>query len=150
MSQPSLFWFENVEHRAHPWPGLNWVTTLIAVPDVKKARDLYVAAFNFVSIFDNPNPTDPDDFITTRMRYRGANFVLNKEGTDSDAQAPATSGSVSPFVFYIYIDNTEVAYDQALKCGMTSMLEPHDTPWGDRRARVRCPFGYVWDLAHRL
>jgi PhnB protein len=150
LSQTNLTWFDNVEFRTHPWPGLNWVTTLIQVPDVRRARDLYINAFNFVSIFDLPDPEDSGNFVMTRLRYRGANFVLNKEGTDYDGKAPSTSKSPPPFVFYVYVDDADATYKQSLKAGMTSVIEPGATYWGDRRARVTCPFGYVWDIAQRV
>lgn len=148
MDLNNTFWFENVEMRAHPWPGLNWVTTMLSVPDVKHARDLYMAAFNFVPIFDSTNQDGV--FVTTRMRYRGANFVLVKEDLDFDGCAPSVSGAQSPFYFYVYVDNCESSYEQAIKLGFTTFIEPSDTPWGDRRCRLKCPFGYVWDLAHRI
>ncbi|MDT7802999.1 MAG: PhnB protein, partial [Actinomycetota bacterium] len=33
-------------------------------------------------------------------------------------------------------------------CGATSLEEPADTPYGDRRAMVRDPFGNVFQIAH--
>ncbi len=147
----NLFWFENVEFRAHPWPGLMWITTLIQVPDVQAARDLYTQVFNFVSIFDNPNPQNPEELIMSRMRYRGANFVLSKEGLDYEGGlAPATSNTAPPFVFYVYVDDVDETYKKALKAGMKSVKEPHMAPWGDLKARLQCPSGYLWDIAKRM
>ncbi|MBX9804580.1 MAG: VOC family protein [Alphaproteobacteria bacterium] len=150
MSTDNLMWFENVEARPHPWPGLIWVTSVINLPDVKKARDLYIKAFNFVSIFDFPDPQDASNFVMTRLRYRGANFVINKVGSDYEGQAPATSNTPSPFLFYVYFDDVDAIYKQAVEAGMTSVMKPDDTFWGDRRARLTCPFGYVWDIAQRV
>lgn len=150
MNSDNLFWFDNVEFRTHPWPGLNWVTTMLQVPNVKKARDLYVAAFNFVPIFELPNSSDMSQFDMVRLRYRGANFVIVTEGNDYEGQAPVTSKAAPPFVFYVYVDDAETSYQQAVKSGMTSLIETGETFWGDMRARVRCPFGYIWDIAHRI
>lgn len=150
MQEKSMFWFDNVESRPHPWPGLIWVTAALNVPDVAKARDTYVEAFGFVPIFEAPNPESPDEIVMVRMRYRGANFVLTKEGFDYEGKAPVTSGSQSPFSFYVYFDDVDATYQQALNSGMTSLMEPEETYWGDKRARLRCPFGYVWDIAHRV
>lgn len=142
-----LFWFDNVEIRPHPWPGLNWVTPILQFPDVKKARDLYIDAFNFVSIFDQ---ADGDEIVVTRLRYRGTNFLMAKEGLDYPGQSPATSQSAPHFNYYIYVDNLDATYKKALELGMTSVFEAAETPWGDSRARLRCPFGYIWDIAQRL
>lgn len=150
MQNKSMFWFDNIESRPHPWPGLIWVTAMINVPDVATARDLYSSVFGFVPIFEAHDPENLDEIVFARMRYRGANFVVTKEGFDYEGQAPATTGTTSPFSFYVYVDDVAATYEQALAAGMTSVLKPDVMFWGDKRARLRCPFGYVWDLAQRL
>lgn len=149
-SQENPFWFDNVEVRPHPWPGLNWITPVLSFSDVRKARDLYVNVFQFVPIFDLPDPVDPENFVTTRLRYRGTNFLLTKEGLDSDAKSPAASHAPSSFNFYVYVDDVDKVYKKGLQYGMKSILEPKETFWGDLRARLTCPFGYVWDIAQRI
>lgn len=143
-----LFWFENVEQREHPWPGLNWLTATISLPDVKQARDAYVKAFGFVSIYDKPN--SEGGLATARLRYRGANVLLTQEGTFGYASCPAKSNTTSPLIFYVYVDDTRAAYDRALSAGFTSLEAPYETPWGDMCCRVQCPWGYMWDLAHKI
>lgn len=141
-------WFDNVEFRTHAWPGLMWVTPCIQVPDVKKAQALYVEVFSFVPIFEAAGP-DSDELMMTRMRYRGANFVITKEGFDYEGKAPSTNQTSSPLLFYVYVDDVDETYKMGIKAGMKSMIEPGETYWGDRRARLKDPFGYVWDIAKR-
>ncbi|MCE5294289.1 MAG: hypothetical protein LLF94_06710 [Chlamydiales bacterium] len=150
MSTVNTFWFENVEIRPHPWPGLNWVTTIVSVPDVKKARDLYINTFGFVNIFEADNPKNTEELVTVRLRYRGSNILVVKEGLDFEGTSPAATGSTPSCVFYIYVDDVKSVYANALKLGMTSVLEPNMTFWGDLRARLRCPFGYIWDIAQKV
>lgn len=150
LSQTNPFWFDNVELRPHPWPGLNWITTIIPVPDVRQARDFYVNVFSFVPIFDLPDPENPIQSNTTRLRYRGTNFLLVTEGLDYEGKSPASSSTISPFVFYVYVDDVEAVYKKGLQSGMKSLQEPNETFWGDWRARLSCPFGYVWDIAKRI
>jgi PhnB protein len=54
-----------------------------------------------------------------------------------------------PAFLYIYVDDADVVYGRALDAGATSLEEPLDTPYGDRRAMVRDPFGNVFQIAHR-
>lgn len=150
MENKNLSWFDNVEIRPHPWPGLNWMTAILQVPDVKKARDLYIEVFQLVPIFDLPDPKNEKEFITTRLRYRGSNILLAKEGLDYDGKAPAANLSQPSIVFYLYVDNVDEVYQRALKNGMKSLAEPKETFWGDYRARLQCPMGYIWDIALRL
>lgn len=55
-----------------------------------------------------------------------------------------------PAFLYVYVDDTDARYGRAMAAGAVSLEEPVDTPYGDRRAMVRDPFGNVYQLAHRL
>jgi len=54
-----------------------------------------------------------------------------------------------PAFLYVYVDDADVAYRRALDAGAASLEEPLPTPYGDRRAMVRDPFGNVFQIAHR-
>jgi PhnB protein len=55
-----------------------------------------------------------------------------------------------PAFLYVYVNDTDVAYQRALDAGALSLEAPFDTPYGDRRGMVRDPFGIVFQIAHRL
>ena len=52
-----------------------------------------------------------------------------------------------PTAIYLYVDDVDATYEQALKAGGTSMLEPTDQPYGDRSAWVKDPYANVWYIA---
>jgi len=54
-----------------------------------------------------------------------------------------------PAFLYLYLDDADGAYQRALDAGAVSVEAPRDTPYGDRRAMVRDPFGNIFQLAHR-
>jgi hypothetical protein len=60
------------------------------------------------------------------------------------------AGAREPFpaFLYVYVDDADAVYRRALAAGAVSLEEPLDTPYGDRRAMVRGPFGNVWQIAH--
>ena len=147
MDPNNLNWFDNVEARPHPWPGLMWVTPMFAVPDVTKAKNFYRAAFGMVPIFELADEQGTECFV--RMRYRGANFCLTKENFDGDMEAPCTTQHRSPCLMYLYVDDAEKSYETALSLGAESLFHPQLTFWQDLRARIRCPFGYIWDIAEK-
>lgn len=62
-----------------------------------------------------------------------------------------SAGEREPFpaFLYVYVDDTDTAYRRALDAGASSMEQPLDTPYGDRRAMVRDRFGNVFQIAHR-
>jgi PhnB protein len=55
-----------------------------------------------------------------------------------------------PAFLYIYVDDADAAFHRAIAAGATSIESPSDTPYGDRRAMVRDPFGNVFQVAHRV
>lgn len=52
-----------------------------------------------------------------------------------------------PTAIYLYVDDVDTTYEQALKAGGVSMLAPSDQPYGDRNAWVKDPFDNVWYIA---
>lgn len=52
-----------------------------------------------------------------------------------------------PSAIYLYVEDVDTTYKQALSAGATSALEPTDQPYGDRSAWVNDEFGNVWYLS---
>jgi uncharacterized glyoxalase superfamily protein PhnB len=48
---------------------------------------------------------------------------------------------------HIYVEDTDAAYQRALKAGATSISEPQDHEYGERGAGVKDPFGNYWYIA---
>jgi PhnB protein len=54
-----------------------------------------------------------------------------------------------PAFLYVYVEEADSTYRRAVEGGAVSIEEPKDTPYGDRRATVRDPWGNVWQIATR-
>ena len=146
---PTPNWFDHVDARPAPWPGLNWLTTMIYVTDVPLAVNTYTDLLGFVSIFELPNDDGGLDFA--RMRYRGNNITIAREGTfDHDGRAPSTTGATPPSMFYLYVDDADAICSAAPDLGCTVIEPPTEQFWGDIRARIADPFGHIWDVATRI
>jgi len=52
-----------------------------------------------------------------------------------------------PAFLYVYVDDVDAAYRRALDAGATSIEEPVDLPYGDRRGMVKDPWGNLWQIA---
>jgi PhnB protein len=52
-----------------------------------------------------------------------------------------------PAFLYLYVDDIDATYRRALKAGATSLEEPQDMPYGDRRGMVEDPWGNIWQIA---
>jgi PhnB protein len=64
--------------------------------------------------------------------------------------SPATEREAFPAFLYIYVDDADAAYARAINAGATSLEEPLDTPYGDRRGMVRDPLGNIFQIAHQV
>lgn len=150
MQNKKIDWFKNVEHRAHPYFGLNWLTTTLSVPDVSRAIEFYTEVIEMVAIYELEDEKT-GELLFARIRYRGNNFVLNKENWDFNAVAPITSGQAPPFVFYLYVDDVKTLVEEIRKDTDSKIItEPEMQFWGDLKARIQDPFGYIWDLAEKI
>jgi uncharacterized glyoxalase superfamily protein PhnB len=54
---------------------------------------------------------------------------------------------VTSCFLYLYVEDADAAYRRAIEAGATSVEEPADMPYGDRRAMVEDPGGNVWQVA---
>jgi PhnB protein len=52
-----------------------------------------------------------------------------------------------PAFLYIYVEDADLTYRHALDKGATSVEEPRDLPYGDRRAMIRDRWGNTWQIA---
>lgn len=52
-----------------------------------------------------------------------------------------------PAFLYVYMEDADTAFRLALEQGAKSLEKPHDTPYGDRRAMIRDPWGNLWQIA---
>jgi uncharacterized glyoxalase superfamily protein PhnB len=50
---------------------------------------------------------------------------------------------------YVYVSDLDSVYRRALERGATSIEEPFDTPYGDRRSMVEDKWGNTWQIAVR-
>jgi len=55
----------------------------------------------------------------------------------------------TPAFLYVYVEDVDATFRRALEAGADSIEEPAETPYGDRRAMVKDPFGNDWQFATR-
>jgi PhnB protein len=53
-----------------------------------------------------------------------------------------------PAFLYVYVADADQTYRRAIAAGAETLEAPVNTPYGDRRAMVRDPFGNVFQIAH--
>ena len=63
---------------------------------------------------------------------------------------PEDESGVVSTILYVYVPDTDVSYDKALKAGATSVREPADQYYGDRSAAILDPCGDTWYIATHM
>ncbi|MCE2503247.1 MAG: VOC family protein [Chlorobi bacterium] len=85
------------------------------------------------------------------LRSESENEIMHAEVVIGDSTimlADATSEyRPSPTTLYIYDEDTDKRYEQALVAGASSIYEPHDEEYGVRAAGVKDQFDNRWWLA---
>ena len=115
---------------AAPRQGFHSVTPRIVVADVA-AQVAFLRA-----VFDATGDCHADRPAEIRI---GDSLVM---------VTPAGTRDLFSAFLYVYTDDADATYRRALAAGAVRLEEPLDTPYGDRRAMVRDPFGNVWQIAH--
>src|SRR5262245_4812683 len=64
--------------------------------------------------------------------------------SDVGIRKPSTS------FLYVYVEDTDKTCRKALEAGATSLEEPADMPYGDRRGMFEDPWGNTWQAATHL
>jgi PhnB protein len=112
-------------------PGFHSVTPRMVVSDAAGAVEFLRATFDAVGEVEVGRPAE--------VRI-GDSLVM---------VTPADERELFPAFVYVYVDDADLVYRRALDAGAVSLEAPLDTPYGDRRAMVRDPFGNVFQIAHR-
>jgi len=97
------------------------------------------------------------DFVTTAfdgrelMRHAEGDMIMHAKVQIGDSVIELGEARYPtqplPTAIYLYVNDVDTMYEQALEAGGTSMLAPTDQPFGDRNAWIKDPFDNVWYIA---
>jgi len=76
-------------------------------------------------------------------------IMLSDPFPQASTKTPKDLGGTSVNIF-LYVDDIDAAYKQAIDAGATSLMEPDDMFWGDRFGSVEDPFGHTWTIATHI
>jgi len=125
--------------------GMHTLTPNLVLSDCAKAIDFYKKALGAQEVSRMPSP-DGKSIWHAELRVGDSVFFLQDEMPGMSRPAP-TAAEPSPVTMWLYVQDADRAYRQAVDSGAKSMMEPADMFWGDRCAGVADPFGYAWSFA---
>lgn len=134
--------------------GNRWYIATTVVPLSQIDKDLHTVTV----YFHPPKAQQLIDFLTNAF---GAEQIMRSDSGDGaiyhakvrigdsviEMGDARYEGQSMPTAIYLYVDDVDATYEQALKAGGTSVLPPADQPYGDRNAWVQDPFDNIWYIA---
>lgn len=110
--------------------GWGTVTRRIVTPDVEGLVQFLRAVFDAQGECHAGAPTE--------MRIGDSTIMISEGGARRE---------VAPAFLYVYVADADRTYARATGLGAMSIEAPLGTPYGDRRAMVRDPWGNLWQIA---
>jgi PhnB protein len=118
------------------------VAPLLAVRRGVAAIEFYKTAFGAVEIFRTESP---DGAVVAQLSIGACDFWLADEAPEHQNFSPESLGG-STVRMVLVVDDPDVAFNQALAAGATSLWPVVDQRYGWRIGRVVDPFGHHWEI----
>lgn len=120
----------------------------LSVRDAAKAIAFYQTAFGATERF-RLTDKNTGNVGHAELTICGGLVMLSEENPQWGNKAPPTLGG-TPITFCLMVDDTDAAFDRAVKAGATPLMPPADQFYGFRSASVVDPFGHQWMVQHEV
>lgn len=92
------------------------------------------------------------EFVKQSFNAREIRIVKQPDGVVKNAEILVDNSMLMhlkiiptlPLHFYMYVDNIDMIYRQAIQAGALSLMEPADQFYGERTSGVSNPYGNTW------
>jgi PhnB protein len=130
------YWHIATPKRWTPGPeGLRSVQPYLHLREAHKMIPFLETAFSAENLGAHKSP----EGLVLHATIRIGNATLELSEAQGEFQP-------KPCLLHVYVPDADAMYAQALRAGATSVEPPTDTPYGDRSAAVKDPFGNTWYL----
>lgn len=128
--------------------GFHTATPYLIFKDAAKAIEFYKKAFGATEL---ERIADPDGNIRhAEFKIGDSPFMMTQETAEyPDWLSPESRGG-TPVHFYLYVEDCDALFNQAIAAGAKELLPMKDQFYGDRSGGVTDPFGHVWYVATRI
>lgn len=124
--------------------GYHTLTPFITVRNAARAIEFYKRAFGAKELTRMDGPQGKIGHA--ELKIGDSIFMLGDEMPGMGNRSPESLGGTAGGIF-IYVDNVDAVYDQAVAAGAKADQRPTDMFWGDRYGKLTDPFGHTWSVA---
>lgn len=138
------------EQQVDPVPaGYHTVSPILVIRKANEAVGFYQKAFGAEVLFQQDRPDGK--LMHAALKIGDSIIMLGEEcapheGHEKCVRSPADLEGTTVSL-YLYVNDADSFFQQALDAGAAEILGVQDTFWGDRMGMVRDPYGHVWAVA---
>lgn len=125
--------------------GYHTITPSLMVHDAAHVIEFYKGAFDAREQYRMETP-DGTRIAHAELKIGDSVFMLSDEMPGDENASPQKLGGTS-VGFYVYVEDVDSAFDQAVAAGAGVKMPVQDMFWGDRTGQVTDPSGHIWTLA---
>jgi PhnB protein len=124
--------------------GYHTITPYLVINNAGKAIEFYKKAFGAKEI---NRMAKPDGTIMHgEIQIGDSRLMFADHSAIPGAHSPETLNG-TPVSIFLYVEDVDTIFKQALAAGATEAMPVQDMFWGDRYGRLVDPFGHHWHVA---
>ncbi len=124
--------------------GYNSVTPYLSLKGAADAIEFYKKAFGAEERFRLPMP---DGSIGHAELMVGGSRIMLADGCGEEGFKDPTALAGTSIALYLYVEDVDATYDQAIAAGAETVKPVEDQFYGDRTGTLRDPYGHLWFIA---
>jgi PhnB protein len=135
--------------KAKPVPeGFHTATPYLIINGAAEAIEFYKQAFGAKETLRHADPSGKVQHAEIRI---GDSPIMMTDETPEYPQwkSPQSRGG-TPVHIYLYVEDADALFKQAIAAGAKELLPMKDQFYGDRSGGVTDPFGHVWYIATHI
>jgi PhnB protein len=125
--------------------GYHSVTPYLVVGDAVRAIDFYTQAFGAKELMRMGAPEGKIGHAELKI---GDSMIMLSDEMMGNRSPQSLGGS--PVSIFLYVEDVDSVFNQAINAGAKGEGSPADMFWGDRFAKLTDPFGHVWSIATHI
>jgi PhnB protein len=123
--------------------GYHAITPYLVVKDAARALDFYRRAFGAKEIMRMDGPGGKITHAELRI---GDSMIMVADEMPGGGRSPQSLGGSTVGIF-LYVDQVDSVFNQAVSSGAKVEMPLADMFWGDRYGKLIDPFGHSWSVA---
>jgi PhnB protein len=124
--------------------GYHTATPYLVIKDAAQAIEFYKQAFGAKELFRMPKPDGT--IMHGEIQIGDSRFMVADQAAMGGAQSPQSQGG-APVSIFLYVENVDTVFNQAIAAGARQTMPVQDRFWGDRYGRLTDPYGHQWHVA---